>query len=76
MRARKEIYQKIIDTIRMDQRRVKLQDSVSRFFENHTSYYNGTTRPSNETEVEYDGVLGNGNEIRNESMISDMEDLD
>uniref|UniRef100_A0A8R1DUW7 Abhydro_lipase domain-containing protein n=1 Tax=Caenorhabditis japonica TaxID=281687 RepID=A0A8R1DUW7_CAEJA len=76
MRARKEIYEKIIDTIRMDQRRVKLQDSVSRFFENHTSYYNGTTRPSNETEVEYDGVLGNGNEIRNESMISDMEDLD
>ncbi|PIC27809.1 hypothetical protein B9Z55_019949 [Caenorhabditis nigoni] len=33
MRARKEIYEKIINTIKLDQRRVKLQNSMDRFFE-------------------------------------------
>ncbi|EFP05846.1 hypothetical protein CRE_27286 [Caenorhabditis remanei] len=33
MRARKEIYEKIINTMKLDQRRVKLQHSMERFFE-------------------------------------------
>ncbi|CAI2353579.1 unnamed protein product [Caenorhabditis sp. 36 PRJEB53466] len=37
MRARKEIYEKIINTIKLDQRRVKLQDSLLRFFESQNS---------------------------------------
>ncbi|CAL2045525.1 unnamed protein product [Caenorhabditis brenneri] len=40
MRARKEIYEKIINTIKLDQRRVKLQNSMERFFERRAR--NGT----------------------------------
>ncbi|CCD72909.2 Partial AB-hydrolase lipase domain-containing protein [Caenorhabditis elegans] len=59
MRARKEIYDKIINTIKLDQRRVKLQNSMERFFERQSR--NSTSGLDEETMMR----------LRNETMNLD-----